>query len=123
MNLSDSSSYYLDLIKLYGRGKDCWKQTSFVSSAGDKDPNGHVIDTRKEAIENAVENVEVFPRHSATQGSRKEPSIAKSRSSKRRQIDEMELQNLITFLINQSETSSDKSMNDKYLIFYSNRIV
>ena len=50
VNLSDSSSYYLDLIKLYGRGKDCWKQTSFVSSTGDKDPNGHVIDTRKEAI-------------------------------------------------------------------------
>ena len=43
---------------------------------------------------NPEENVEVFSRHSDTQGSRKEPNITNSRSSRRRQIDKIELQNL-----------------------------
>ena len=46
------------------------------------------IDTGNGALENAEENVEVSSRHSATQGSRKQ------RSSRRRQIEEMELENL-----------------------------
>ena len=77
VNLSDSRSYYLGLIKLYGRSKDCGNQTSLVSStsAGDKDPNGTVIDTRNGAIENAEENVEVSSRHSATHGSRKKNPV------------------------------------------------
>ena len=47
--LSNSRSYYLDLIKLYGRSKDCGNQTSLVTSTsvGDKDPNETVIDTQK----------------------------------------------------------------------------
>ena len=88
--------HYQDLIKLIRHSKDCGNQTSLVSSisAADKDPNKTVIDTGNGAIENAEENVEVSSRLSATQGSRKEPSIANSRSSRRRQIDEMELKNL-----------------------------
>ena len=39
-------------------------------------------------------NVEDFSNHSATQGSRKEPSIANSRSSRRHEI-EKEIENLI----------------------------
>ena len=62
--------------------------------AGDKDPNETVIDTKSGAIKNAKENVAFSARHSATQGSRKEPNITNSRPSRRRQIDEMELRNL-----------------------------
>ena len=93
---SDFRSQYQGLIKLYRHRKDCGNQTSLVSStsAVDKDPNENVIDTGNGAIGNAEENVEVSSRHFATQGIRKEPSLANSRSSRRRQIDGMELQNL-----------------------------
>ena len=64
------------------------------TSAGDKDVNDAIIDTGIGAVENAEENVEVFLRVSATQGSRKHSSIAKSQKSRKRQIDEMELENL-----------------------------
>ena len=96
VDFSNIRSHYRDLIKQYGQRKDCGNQTSLVSStsACDRDPNKTVIDTRNEAVENAEENVEVSSRHSATQGSRKQPSIAISRSSRWRQIDEMELENL-----------------------------
>ena len=63
------------------------------TSAGDKDTNKTVIETKIGAIENP-ENGEVSSWHSATQGSRKETSVANSRSSRRRKIDELELQNL-----------------------------
>ena len=96
-NFSKARSHYLNLIKQYRLSKDCGNQTSLVStpSTGDKDPNDEtVIDTGNGAIEIAEENAEVSSKHSATNGSRKQPSIAKSRSSKRRQIEEMELENL-----------------------------
>ena len=96
-NFSNVRSQYQDLIKQYRFSKDCGNQTSLVSttSAGDKDPNDEtVIDTGNGAIENAGENAEVSSKHSATHGSRKQPSIASSRSSRRRQIEEMELENL-----------------------------
>ena len=54
----------------------------------------NVIDTGNGDIENAEEKAEVSSKHSAIHGSRKQPSIANSRSTKRRQIDEMELENL-----------------------------
>ena len=65
---------------LYRHSKYSGNQTSLLSStsAGDKDPNETVIDTRNAAIENAEGNVEVTARHLDTQGSRKEPSIANS---------------------------------------------
>ena len=94
---SDARSHYQDLIKQYRRSKDCGNQTSLVtsSSAGDKDPNDETVnDTGNGAIKNAEENAEVSSRHSATHGSRKQPSIANSRSSKGRQIEEMEFENL-----------------------------
>ena len=96
VNFSNIRSHYPDLIKQYRLSKDCGNQTSLVSStsAVDKDPNETVIDTGNEALENAVGNVEVSFRHSATQGSRKQPSIANSRASSRRQIKDMELKNL-----------------------------
>ena len=83
-------SHYRDLIKLYRHSRDCGNQTSLTSSTsvGDKDPNKTVIDIGNGEIENAQDNVEVSCRRSATQGSRKQPSIANSRSSRRRQIDE-----------------------------------
>ena len=96
-NFSNARSHYQDLIKQYRLSKDCGNQTSLVSttSAGDTDPNDEiVIDTGNGAIENAEENNEVSSKHSATHGSRKQPSIANSRSSKRRQIEEMELDHL-----------------------------
>ena len=64
--------------------------------AGDKDPKETVIDTGNGVVENVEENLDVSSRHSATQGSRKQPSIANSRSPRRRQIGEMELENLRT---------------------------
>ena len=97
-NFSKARNHYQDLIKQYRLSKDCGNQTSLVSttSAGDKDPNDEtVIDTGNGAIENAEKNVEVSSKRSATHGNRKQPSIANSRSSRRRQIEEMELENLI----------------------------
>ena len=96
-NFSKTRSQYQDLINQYRFSKDCGNQTSLVSttSAGDKDPNDEtVIDTGNGAIENAEENAEVSSKRSATHGNRKQPSIANSRSSRRRQIEEMELENL-----------------------------
>ena len=96
VNFRNARSYYRDLIKQYRLSKDCGIQTSLVSStaAVDKDSNETVIDTGNGALENAEENVEVSSRHSAAHGCRKQPSIANSRSSRRRQIEEMELENL-----------------------------
>ena len=97
VDFSDIRNHYRDLIQLYRHNdKECGNQTSLISStsAGDKDPNKTLIDIKNWKIENAHENVEVSSRHSATQGSRKQPSIANSRSSRRRQIDEMELEDL-----------------------------
>ena len=66
-----------------------------TTSTGDKDTNNETVnDTGNGAIEEAEENAEVSSKHTATHGSRKQPSIANSRSSKRRQIEEMELENL-----------------------------
>ena len=96
-NFSNVRSHNQDLIKQYRLSKDCGNQTSLVTttSTGDKDPNDEtVIDTGNGAIENAEENTEVSSKHSATHGSRKQPSIANSRSSRRRQIEAMELENL-----------------------------
>ena len=96
-NFSNARSHYQDLIKQYRLSKDCGNQTSLVTatSARDKDPNDAiVIDTGNGAIENAEEKAEVSSKHSATHGSRKQPSIANLRSSRRRQIEEMELENL-----------------------------
>ena len=93
----NARSHYQDLIKQYRLSNDCGNQTSLVSttSAGDKDPNDETVtDTGNRAIENAAENPEVSSKHSATHVSRKQPSIANSRSSKRRQIEEMEPENL-----------------------------
>ena len=86
-------SYYRNLIKHYGRSKDSGNQTFLVSSTsgGDKDPKETVIDTGNGAIENAEENVDVTSRYSATHGSRKQPSFANSRSSRRRQIERIRL--------------------------------
>ena len=96
-NSSNARSHYQDLIKQYRLSKDCGNQTSLVTTTttGDKDPNDEtVIDTGNGAIENAEDNAGVSSKHSATHGSRKPPSIANSRSSRRRQIEEMELKNL-----------------------------
>ena len=110
-NFSNARSYYRDLIKQYRLSKDCGNQTSLVSSTSvvDKDPNETVFHTGNGALENAEENVEVFSRHSATQGSRKQPSIANSRSSRRRQIEEMELKNI------RSKTETEQRLRERQL--------
>ena len=85
VDFSNIRSNYRDPIKQYGQSKDCGNQTSLVTStsAVDKDPNETVIDTGNGTLENTEKNVEVSSRHSATQGSRKQPSIANSRTSRR----------------------------------------
>ena len=95
-NFSNARSYYRDLIKQYGLSKDCGNQTSLLSSksAVDNDANETAIDRGNGALENAEENVKISSSHYAAHGSRKQPRIANSRSSRRRQIEEMELKNL-----------------------------
>ena len=85
-NLSENKAYHRGLLKQNQQTTESGNQTSLVSSTsvGDKDPNKTVIDAGNGAIENADGNVEVSSRHSATQGSRKQPSIANSRSLRRR---------------------------------------
>ena len=53
-----------------------------------------VFDKENEALEMVKGIVEIFFKHSATRRSRKETSIAKLPSSKRREINEMEIANL-----------------------------
>ena len=111
-NFSKARSHYQDLIKQYRLSKDCGNQTSLVTttSAGDKDPNDEtVIDTGNGAIENAEENAEVSSKHSATRGSRKQPSITNSRSSRRRQIEAMELENL------RAKKETEQSLRERQL--------
>ena len=109
VSFSDMRSYYLDLIKLYRHNKDCGIQISAVSStsAGDKDPNKTLIATGNGAIENAEENFEDFSRFSATHGSRKQPSNVNSRSSRKRKIDEMEIENL------RAEKKTEKRLQER----------
>ena len=111
VDFSNIRSHYRDLIKQYRLSKDCGNQTSLVpfTSAVDKDTNETVIDTRNRAIENTEGNVEVISRHSATHGSRIQPSIANSRSSRRRQIDEMELENL------KAKTETEQRLRERQL--------
>ena len=79
------------------------------TSAVNKDPNETVIHTRNGALESAEENVEVSSRHSATQGKLKQPSIANSRSSRRRQIEEMELENL------RAKNATEQRLQERHL--------
>ena len=83
LTLSNSKNYFQDLLKQDHQTAESGNQTLLVSStsAADKDPNETVIDTGNGTIKNAEENVEVSSRPFATQGSRKQPSIANSRSS------------------------------------------
>ena len=76
-DLSKSMSHYRNLINQYGNSKYCRNQTSLLSStsAGDKELIETLIDTGNGAIKNAEENLEVYSRHSATHGSKKQPSI------------------------------------------------
>ena len=111
-NFSKTRSQYQDLINQYRFSKDCGNQTSLVSttSAGDKDPNDEtVIDTGNGAIENSEENAEVSSKSSATHGNRKQPSIANSRSSRRRQIEETELENL------RAKTETEQQLRERQL--------
>ena len=84
------------MLKQYRQAAESRKQTSLVSStsASDKDPNENVIDTANGAIENVEENVEISCSHSATHGIRTEPYISNSQLSRRRQTDELKLENL-----------------------------
>ena len=95
-NLSKHKIFYQNLLKQYQQTAESGNQTLLVSStsAADKKPNETVIDTGNGVLENAEENVEVSSRHSATQGSRKRVSFTNSRSWRRRQIEEMVLENL-----------------------------
>ena len=93
-NLSENKDDHKGMLKQYQQTAESGNQTSLVSStsAVDKEPNETVNDTGIGAIANAEEIVEFSSRHSATHGSQKEPSIDSSRSPRRRQIDEMEVE-------------------------------
>ena len=84
------------MVKQYQQSTSSGNETSLGSytSAGDKDPNETVFDTRNGAIENVEGNVDISSRRFATHRDRKESNIANSCSSRRREIDEMELANL-----------------------------
>ena len=96
MVISNNRNYYTDLLKKYQQTAESGNQTSLVSttSAGDTGPNETVVDTGNAVTENVEENVEVSSWHSETRRSRKEPSIANSRSSRKREIDHLELENM-----------------------------
>ena len=94
--LNNSKYCFQDLPKTSQQTAESGNQTSLVSSTsvGDEDPNETVVGTRNGALENAKENTEVSSKHSATHGNRKQPIIRNSRPSRRRHIEEMELENL-----------------------------
>ena len=97
MVISNNRTYYTDLLKKYQQTAESGNQTSLgstTSSASDTGPNEIVVDTGIAVTENVEENVEVSSRHSETHRSRKEPSIANSCSSRRREIDHLELKNM-----------------------------
>ena len=96
MVISNNRNYYTDLLKKYQQTAESGNQTLLVStkSAGDTGPNETVVDTGIEVTENVEENVEASSRNSEKHRSRKEPSIANSRSSRRRKSDHLELENM-----------------------------
>ena len=66
-----------------------------ISTIAGKSPDGHWKTTDYQMSDQLKKlESEQAELHSATQGSRKQPSIANSRSSRRRQNEEMELENL-----------------------------
>ena len=71
VDVSDSRSYYRDLIKQYGHSKNCGNQTSLVASTSStkKDSNQAVIDKYKDASNAKGETVEVSSQKSATKNS------------------------------------------------------
>ena len=94
MALSENKDYHRGTLKQYLQTTESGNQTMLLSSTsvGDKDLNNTL--TGNGAIEIVKENADVFSRLSTTHGSREWPSVANSRSSRRRQVDEMEFQNL-----------------------------
>ena len=93
--LSENKDYHWGMLKQYVRAAGNGNQTSLLSTlAGDTDSDNTVIDAGNGAIVNLEEKIEVSSLHSATNGSKKVLIIANSRSSRRRQMHEMELANL-----------------------------
>ena len=92
VDVSDSRSYYQDLIRLYRYRKDCGNQTCLVSSTSSSknDPNQNVIDNNKDAS-NAKEVVEVSSQNSAANRTRKELIVAMSCSSRQREVEKLNL--------------------------------
>ena len=97
---SENENYFQDQLKQYQQTAESGNQTSLVSSssAGGKDPNETVIDTEISAIETQKRTSRCLPDillHKVAERNTVH-SIANSKSSRRRQIDEMKFQNLRT---------------------------
>ena len=110
-NFSKNKKFFQELLEQNQQTAEKGNQTSLVSSTsvGDKNPNKTLIDTGNGAIENAEGNVGVYSRHFPTHGSRKPTTIANSRSSRRRQTDEMELENL------RSKNETEQQLQERQL--------
>ena len=95
-SLSENKNYFQGLLKQYQQTAESGNQTSLVSStsACDKDPNKTVIDTGNGATEKPKGKRRSLPGILLNTEEGNNPGNANSRSSRRRQIDEMELENL-----------------------------
>ena len=95
-NFKKARSYYRNLIKQHGHNKDCGNQTSLVASTSSKnDANQTVVVNNKDASNQTREVVEISSQRSATNRSGKKLSVAQSRSSRQREVERMEIENLI----------------------------
>ena len=93
---SNARSYYLNLIKQHGHNKYCGNQTSLAASTISKnDANQTVVINNTDASNPTGEVVEISSQRSATNRSGKNLSVAQLRSSRQREVERMELENLI----------------------------
>ena len=95
--VSVTRSYYQGLIKQYGHSKDCANQTILVTSATSTriDSNQAVVVKDKEASDAKGETVDVSSQVCSTKSRSKELSVARSHSLRQREIEWIELENLM----------------------------
>ena len=82
------------MLKQYQQTIESGNQTLSSTSVGDNDQNETGNHIGNGAKENVEEKIVIFSNHTATHRSRKESSFANSSSSRKQEIDEMELANL-----------------------------
>ena len=95
IEFADRDTYIREVIRQHQQTADFGNQTSLVATpnTSEKDPNETVVDTSKSNPKSHLDNIEVSSKKSAV-GQSQRTSKATSRASRRREAEELELENL-----------------------------